>query len=187
MTYDPNEVPGGGVLMIKFIALGVILTIGIVAGIKYFMNENSRPPQPAAAAQEIFKPEERTESPGYNPARRAESYSSGGALDLFVKTNEGYARDGEAADEEDEAPAEVKKATAAAPAPTAARSSAKVKTGTAGGTAIPKLKPVKGFGSDKGSSGGKNSMPKGIKMPDISGIINNATKDVPKQGKSSTE
>ena len=83
MSYDPNETPSGVILLLKFIALGVILTIGIVAGIKYFMNENSRPPQPAAAAQEIFKPEERTESPGYNPARRADSYSSGGALERY--------------------------------------------------------------------------------------------------------
>lgn len=187
MSYDPNEAPGGGILMVKFIALGVVLTIGIIAGIKYFMSENPRPSPPAAATEQLFRPEEQTGTPGYNPARRPESYSSGGALDMFVKANEGYAKDGETADEEEEAPAEVKKATAAAPAPAAARSGATVKTRTAGGTPIPKLKPVKGFGSDKGSSGGKNALPKGVNMPDISGIIDNATKGVPKQGKSTTK
>ncbi|HBA60802.1 MAG TPA: hypothetical protein DCZ92_08285 [Elusimicrobia bacterium] len=186
MAYDPNDVPGGFTLG-KFLTLGAILTIAIILGIKYLINENSTGGQPAVSDQQLFKAAEEGAAPRDNPARRPESYSSGGALDMFTKANETYSKDTGQAEESAEADqSEVEKDTATAPARTrpAAQPAAAAPAKSGGGTVIPKLKPVEGF-SGKGKSGGKNAMPGG--MPDVSSIINGAMKGVPSTKKDSAK
>ena len=177
----PNDSPGGFTTG-KFIALGAILTIGVIAGIKYMMSDSSGSAQPAASSQALFKPEQESPAPRDNPARRPESMSSGGALDMFQKANEGYSKEEGVVEESTETAApEVKKATATATAAakTGARAAAKKQTA---GTVIPKMQPMQGFGAKSGAAGGRNAAPQGgAGMPDISGLMNTLQKNKPGQ------
>lgn len=181
--YTPQR--PGGFTPVKMIVLGVILTLAIILGIKYFIasgpdsgEEGSRA---SGNAADIFKADPQTNpNPGYNPARRAESLGGGGSIEMFEKTNAGYAKE----DEEEASPqiegaalSEVKKAATAAPSQTGVNKAA------ATGTVIPKLQPVKGFGIPS-SGAGKTALPKGAAgTPDINSLLQNATKSIPKKPK----
>lgn len=143
---DPGKKPAGFTPG-KLIAAGAVVTLLAIAGMWYLLGDNPGGSPPAGSSRQVFAPapENNTNTlPGYNPARRSESYSSGGALDLFRQANAGYAQEeaGGEPDTESAAVPEVKKTTAPA-GRTAARAGAK----KAAATAIPKLQPTRGFGS----------------------------------------
>jgi len=173
--YTPHT-PGGFTLR-KMIAIGVVLTLALILGIKYFISsgpesaeEGSRA---AGSSSDIFKTESQpNNNQGYNPARRRESLGGGGSLEMFKKTNAGYTKEDEA-----KAPArETQK-----PAAQAAAAQPAVKPAAAAGTAIPKLKPVPGFGAPSAGAG-KTGLPNGAAgTPDLSSIIKSVTKNMPKK------
>jgi len=183
----PDNAPGGFTTG-KFVALAVILTLGIIAGIKYMMSDSAGSAQPAASTQPLFKTEQESPPPIDNPARRPESMSSGGALDMFQKANEGYSKQeeaegnaaeaGQSAAAKDTGAAATQKIARAKATATAATATAQKPAGgtviprmttggaaqmQAGGTAIPKMKPVTGFGAAnaKKGLGGNSDLPQG--------------------------
>ena len=163
----------------KLIVLGVIFTLALMFGIKHYIRGNSDEAPPPAAEPDLFKPDVARSSgtaPVYNPASRPESLGGGGSIEMFKKTNAGYAKEEEEEAAETAAAPEVKKATAA---PAAA---AKPAVKKAAATVIPKMQPAKGFGipGENGTSPA-SLMPKGAGTPDISSIIQNATKGVQKK------
>lgn len=184
-----NDLPPqnpGGFTPAKFIAVGVVLTIAIILGIKYFISSGPggtlEDSQPAGGAADPFRTETKDSAPpGYNPARRAESLGGGGSIEMFEKTNAGYAKEEEEENSEEAAEtaaAEAKKT--AAPATAAAAGSAAKKPASTG-TVIPKLQPVRGFAGSSGSE--KTALPKGAATPDISAIIQGVQKDTAKKMK----
>ena len=78
------------------IIIGVILTLGIIFGIKYFISSSGGDGLEAtsgnAADPFTAQPAASPTPPGYNPARRTESLGGGGSLEMFEKTNAGYAK-----------------------------------------------------------------------------------------------
>ncbi|HNW45364.1 MAG TPA: hypothetical protein PKI19_12735 [Elusimicrobiales bacterium] len=163
----------GGLTPAKMIALGVAITIAIIFGMKFFLSNGSgdsaEESQPAGNSAEIFKEAAQPgANPGYNPALRAEPAGPGDSLEMFTKTNEGYAKEGE---EEAAAPA----AAAAAPADkkeeAATAALAGIKKAAPAGTVIPKLQP-RSFGTSS-SAAGKTALPKGGApgIPDAGAII----------------
>lgn len=157
---EPKKRPTG--LLLAGIA---VLTLVLVAGIKFFMSDDtaSLPEQPAQREQ-LFK--EPPPPQGLNPAARSET-GSGGGLDMFSKTNAGYygeeASTGPAVAQDAAAP-EVRKSTAAAlrKAPAKARKK---------GTVIPRMKSG-GFGAISPTNVAPGGA--GQNMPDLSGILKQA-------------
>ncbi len=178
--YTPHR--NEGFTLAKLIILGVLLTLALIFGIKHYIRGNSEEAPPPAAEADPFKADNTirsaTPNPGYNPASRPESLGGGGSIEMFKQTNAGYAREAEAEAAAEDAPAapEVKKATAA---PAAAVKPAPKK---AAATVIPRMQPAKGFGipGENGTSPA-SLMPEGAGTPDISSIIQNATKEAQKK------
>ncbi len=158
--------PGRGLLLAGL----AVMTLIIIAGMKYFVNDDSSAvqQQPAASQQQLFKDEEgqAPPPPGLAPSR-SES-SSGGGLDMFSKTNAGYygedASTPVAGAPADSAP-EVKRSTAAAVRKTAAKQQPK-------GTVIPRMQAPKPFGSAAQTEVTPHSPGQG--MPDISNMLKQA-------------
>ena len=178
---NTSETPNPGAFLTpgKLIALGVLLAAALIMGIKFFVGGGGgEASEESQASGDIFKDSNRSNAnPGYNPASRPEPAGPGDSLGMFTKTNEGYAKEGEeaagtTAPAEGTAVQELKKTESAAAAQAGAGKA------PAAGTVIPRLQPTKGFGS-AGAGKAAGGMPKG--MPDVSAIIQSATKDVGKQ------
>ena len=176
----------GGLTPAKFITIGVVLTIALILGIKYFISSGPggtlEDSQPAAGAADPFRTETTNSTPpGYNPARRAESLGGGGSIEMFEKTNAGYAKEEEEENPEEAAELAASEAEKAAAPAAAAAAKAAAKKAAAAGTVIPKLQPVKGFGGASGPE--KTAMPKGAGTPDINAIMQGVQKDAAKKMK----
>lgn len=160
-NFNDDGAPGGGVSAGKLIAIGVLLTIGILGFIKFFVSgnaENSRNAVPAP--QQLFKPET---PPGYNPARRAEATASGGSLEQldagYLKEELPAAKTKEASGEDEETAPVVK---------TKARAKKTAQKTKASATTIPRLKTMdsfKSFSDKKKTKAGAQQLPPGGTMP----------------------
>lgn len=156
----------GRVMMVAGLALA---TAALVIGMKYFMSDDSAAvPQQPAAQQQLFKDQAPGEPPpGLAPAARSES-SSGGALDMFSKTNAGYYGEDTstpvAGAPADSTP-EVRRSTHTAVKKSAAKQQPK-------GTVIPRMQAPKAFGTASPTSVAPHSAGQG--MPDISNMLKQA-------------
>ena len=147
------------------IILGAILTIGIIAGIKFMVGGDASESLPQSAVQEVIFKDERP-APSGLPGSRSEA-TSGDSLEMFTKANEGYS-------EEDSTPtAEARPAAPGTAKKTAVpaadkKSSTKDLKKTQPRTVIPRLQGVKPFGTavpDKS---------KGGTVPDMSELMRQA-------------
>ena len=147
---------------------GLVLTVMLILGIKYFISdEEPSPVAPAAVKEDKLFKDEAGKGPGFNPAYRSET-STGDSLEIFAKTNTGYAK------EESSSPARGEAGTAG---DTEAKSlktarNAPVKRTGATATVIPRMQAPKAFGSSSGSQ----TPPSGIVIPDISALMKQSQK-----------
>jgi hypothetical protein len=159
----------------------VLITAALLIGIKFFIGGNggSEDYQAPKNSPDVFKQEPAPVATTGAPALRSASTSVGGgnSLEMFEKTNAGYASEG-VAENKEEAKEEVKASTAAARKAAAAKKTG-VKAMPPVTTVIPKLQPSKGFGGSSGTGGPAQGQ--GGSMPDVNSIINNATKDARKK------
>ncbi len=168
-SYNRKQTTGGfspAVLLL----LGAVLTAAIILGIKFLVGEDSAGSPPQSSGQgEIFKINKATGgAAGYNPAARSES-TSGDSLDIFKKTNTGYAADESSSTAETPlaVPEPVKKPAAEAAAKTKQRAKEPQKNRQR--TAIPRMQKPKAFGT---AAPDKRETPKGgAAAPDLSDIL----------------
>lgn len=152
------------------IILGAILTIGIIAGIKFMVGGDANESLPRPAGQEVIFKDERP-SPSGLPGSRSEA-PGGNSLEMFTKANEGYS-------EEDSTPAAATQPAApgtaikAAVAATEKMRASKGREKPRQSTAIPRLQGVKPFGTAAPDKS------KGGTMPDRSELMKQAG---PQQG-----
>jgi len=162
-SYNRTKTPGGfspGILVF----LGVVLTAAIILGIKFLIGGDAGSPAPQPSGQaDIFKEEKNGGAPGLNPAARSET-ASGDSLDIFAKTNAGYAADESSptAAAEPARPA-AQKRTAAPDKKQAAKNIKKARPGTV----IPRLQGGRAFGAAAPADGGAGT-------PDIAEMMRQA-------------
>lgn len=178
---EPARSSGSGATA-KLAAAAVLVTAALLIGIKFFIGGNggSEDYQAPKSSPDVFKQETAPGAPGTGgaPALRSASTAVGGgnSLEMFEKTNAGYASEG-VVENKEEAKEEVKASTAAARK--AAAKKAGVKKMPPVTTVIPKLQPSKGFGGSSGTGGPAQGQ--AGSMPDINSMIDNATKDARKK------
>lgn len=158
----------------QFVLAAVVLTALVILGIKTFVSGDKEAAAPAAQTGNPFNDGAPAAPAGYNPAARRESLGSGGSIEMFAKTNAGYAGEDEAQASSSTArnPDEL-----SSPAGAALKKEA-AKAGTApaapAATVIPRMQAVKSFGS-KPPVGGRGA------APDISAIVKGAMGAAPKK------
>jgi hypothetical protein len=156
--------PGAGnkISPAVFLTVGAVLTIGIIAGIKYMVSPDAESTAPATKASEpVFK--EETDRPAGLRSQAAVPLSTATSLDMFQKANAGY-------DEEASSAAAVAAASPAAAVKKAKPARETVKAAPKR-TVIPRMGAFKQFGGAAASGQGAQG---GAAMPDISGMIKQA-------------
>ena len=145
---------------------GLVLTVLLILGIKYFISDDEPvTAAPAAVKEDKLFNDEAQKGPGYNPAYRPEN-TGGDSLEIFTKTNTGYSKEVSSAAARGGAEADQEKTVKAAkPARKAA-----AKRGAAPATVIPRMQAPKSFGSSSGSQ----TPTSGAVMPDISALMKQA-------------
>ena len=151
-SYNQRKSPGA-LTPTALIILGAILTIGIIAGIKFMVGGDANESLPQPSGQEVIFKDEKPAPYGL-PGSRSEA-TSGDSLEMFTKANEGYSEEDSTptAEARPAAPGPAKKA--AAPAAEKKRAAKDLKK-TQPRTVIPRLQGAKPFGtaeSDKSKGG----------------------------------
>ncbi|OGS11216.1 MAG: hypothetical protein A2234_11040 [Elusimicrobia bacterium RIFOXYA2_FULL_58_8] len=170
---DQNTQHSGVFPLGKIIFLAVILTAGVIFGIKYLVGGPDATRE-YDSSPDAFKTEPRENAPpGYNPASRPEPAPGGDSLGMFTKTNSGYSKEDEEAGTEQALEAAQAAKAAETRAAEAAKKSAAANTAKPA-TVIPRLQPAKGF---KLSETGKTARPpQGAGTPDMAAILERAKK-----------